>query len=141
MIRKTTPFLTASMLLFGCANYTEKYAQYEGQQKNWLVSTGATVDTQEAIPVYYAAPPHPYIVMGDLAAKSDGNTLRALAISAKAKGADAIIFWGTKVVNEGNVAISNGSVWGGNGYAYGNAVTTSVPLNETMVGATLIKWK
>jgi hypothetical protein len=142
MIRKTTPVLAAaSMLLFGCSDYTEKYAQYDGQQRNWPVSIGATVDTQEAVPVYYAAPPRPYIAMGDLAAKSDGNTLRTLAISAKAKGADAIIFWDTKVVNEGNVAISNGSVWGGNGYAYGNAVTTSVPLNETMVGATLIKWK
>jgi len=141
MVRRTSASIGASLLLIGCTTYTEKYAQYEGQQRNWPVSTGATVDTQEAVPVYYAAPPRPYIVMGDLAAKSDGNTLSALAISAKAKGADAIIFWGAKVVNEGNVAISNGSVWGGNGYAYGNVVTTSVPLNETMVGATLIKWK
>jgi hypothetical protein len=143
MIRKTTPVLAAaSMLLFGCADYTEKYAQYEGQQRNWPVSMGATVDTQEAVPVYYGPPPRFYSVLGQLAAKSDGNTLRELAKSAKAKGADAIIFGDSKVVNEGYAAISNGSVWGNyNGYAYGNATTTSVPLDATVVGAILIKWK
>ncbi len=142
MIRKITPVLAAaSMLLFGCADYTEKYAQYEGQQRNWPVSIGATVDTQEAVPVYYGPPPRPYAVLGQLAAKSDGNTLRELAKSAKAKGADAIIFGDSKVVNEGYASISNGSAFNYNGYVYGNATTTSVPLDATVVGAILIKWK
>jgi hypothetical protein len=142
MIRKTIPFLAASMLLFGCADYTEKYAQYEGQQRNWPVSMGATVDTQEAVPVYYGPPPRPYAVLGHLAAKSDGNTLRDLAKSAKSKGADAIIFWDSKVVNQGYASISSGSVWGNyNGYAYGNGITMSEPVNQTVVGAILIKWK
>src|SRR6266403_4634009 len=67
MVRKTAALIAVSLLIFGCETYTEKYAQYEGQQRNWPVSTGATVDTREAVP-YYAAPPRPYIVMGDLAA-------------------------------------------------------------------------
>src|SRR6266481_9511261 len=72
MVRKTAALIAVSLLIFGCETYTEKYAQYEGQQRNWPVSTGTTVDTHEAVPVYYSAPPRPYIVMGDLAAKFDG---------------------------------------------------------------------
>jgi hypothetical protein len=142
MARRISALIAASLLLIGCTEYTEKYAQYEGQQRNWPVSIGATVDTQEAVPVYYGPPPRPYAVLGQLAAKSDGNTLRELAKSAKAKGADAMIFGDSKVVNEGYASISNGSVWSNyKGYAYGNATATSVALDATVVGAILIKWK
>jgi hypothetical protein len=34
-------YLLPALLLFGCTYYTETYAQYEGQQQNWPVSTGA----------------------------------------------------------------------------------------------------
>jgi hypothetical protein len=141
MARRISALIAASLLLIGCTEYTEKYAQYEGQQRNWPVSIGATVDTQEAVPVYYAPPPRPYIVLGQLAAKSDGNTLSALAKSAKAKGADAIIFGDSKVVNEGYASISNGSAFNYNGYVYGNASTISVTQDATIVGAILIRWK
>ena len=59
----------------------------------------------------------------------------------KQRGADAIIFGDSKVVNEGYASISNGSAFNYNGYVYGNATTTSVPMNATVVGAILIKWK
>ena len=85
-------YLALSVLLVGCTYYTDKYAQFEGQQQNWPTAPGTTVDRQEAIPVYYGLPSRPYKVLGNLVASSYGNTLAGLAKSAKVKGADAIIF-------------------------------------------------
>jgi hypothetical protein len=142
MARRISPLIAVSLFLFGCTTYTEKYAQYEGQQKNWPVSTGVTVDTQEAVPVYYGPPPRPYIVMGDLTAGSaDGNTLSELAASAKSRGADAIVLLDSKMVNVGSHTVSSGYVWGGSGYAFGTGTSSSVPVNATLVDAILIKWK
>jgi hypothetical protein len=143
---KSLPVILAvSMLLFGCTYYTESYAQYEGPQQNWPVSTGATVNRQEGVPIYYGLPSRPYVVLGKLVASSYGNTLSGLARRAKAHGADAVIFWDSRVVNSGYASLSNafasGSYYGGYGYASGNAITTTVPLNQSVVGAILIKWK
>jgi hypothetical protein len=135
-------YLLPALLLFGCTYYTETYAQYEGQQQNWPVSTGAGVDYKEALPVYFGIPPRPYIVLGKIASSTiGGNTLSALAKSAKAKGADAIIFWDSKSNNLGYSSLSNAYVYGGYGYAVGSAITTSVPMTQTLVAAVLIKWK
>jgi hypothetical protein len=133
-------YLLPSLLLFGCTFYTETYAQYEGQQQDWPVSTGATVE--EAVPVYFGIPPRPYIVLGKIASSTiGGNTLAGLAKSAKAKGADAIIFWDSKSNNLGYASFSNAYVYGGPGYATGSALTTSVPMTQTLVAAILIKWQ
>lgn len=135
-----------ALVLFGCTYYTETYAQYEGQQQNWPVSTGVAVDYKEAVPVYFGIPPCPYVVLGKIASSTiGGNTLAGLARSAKAKGAGAIIFWNSKSNNVGYASLSNayayGSFYGNSGYAAGSAITTAVPITQTLVAAILIQWK
>ena len=70
-----------------------------------------------------------------------GNTLAELAKSAKAKGADAIIFWDSKSNNLGYASFTNAYAYGNYGYASGSALTTTVPMTQSLVAAILIKWK
>jgi hypothetical protein len=106
------------------------------------VSTGATVDNKEAVPVYFGIPPRAYIVLGKLAASTiGGNTLAGLAKSAKAKGADAIIFWNSQTNNLGYASLSNAYAYGNYGYALATGSTITVPMNQSLIAAILIKWK
>jgi hypothetical protein len=132
------------MLLFGCSYYTDRFAQYEGQQQNWPVAAGATVDRSQVIPVYFGPPPRPYIVLGKLAATSEdgsSSTLKAAVKRAQARGAEAVILLGSENKTTGYFSSGNAYATGGNGYAFGSGSSITVPLEEAAVVLELIKWR
>jgi hypothetical protein len=134
----------AAVLFFGCTDYIERFAQYEGQQQNWPVAAGATVDRSEVIPVYFGPPPRPYLVMGKLAATSgegSSSTLKAAVKSAQARGADAVILLGAESKTTGYFSTENAYATGGYGYAFGSGSSVTVPLEQTGIVLELIKWK
>ena len=100
-------------LFFVCACVSQEFRAYVGRQQKWPTATGAFVDSEYAIPVYYGYPQKAYTVLGFLEETSYGRPSDAVedaANRAKELWADAVILESPGKRSEAVEAFTNGSI-------------------------------
>jgi hypothetical protein len=86
--------LLAGLSLILCCCTQVNYTRYVGQQQEWAFATGAAVQRQFGLPVYYGPPDRPYRVLGWIRvenARSKARGLKYAVAEATRRGADAVI--------------------------------------------------
>jgi hypothetical protein len=114
------------------ACFTEaNYHPYSGVQGKNPTATGSFIDTKYAVPTYYAYPPRPYRVLGEMDTETHGRFRDALAAAANRAsryGADAMLVLGHEHHGEGAVAVP-----------VGNAIMAA-PIRADQAKVLFIKW-